>query len=391
MPLSGLRVIDLTDERGIYGAKLLADLGADVVRPEPPEGDPLRQRGPLLAADKTAQTSLWHAFFASNRRFFSLDLNAEEGQKQLNQLLQHADIVLTCDGAFAVEEANLADHLEQRAELIVIDVSSFGAAGPWKNYIAPDLVAGALGGAAATTGDVDTPPLKGFGELNFMVSGVYVAIAALAALAKVRKDGTGQRAGISVHECIASCLEHVLMFYWYAETMQRPEGKVLPRRGALHWSDAYDVVPAQNGSVMLTPAPDFDTQLMWLIEEGVQEDLIDPMYQEPENLRLRVERSMQIMRAWAAGKDARELFLQAQERHCPYGWVLPLEAVAENPQLAARKWYRELTINGQAITAPGVAYHFSDIEGEVEVPLRPHAAAASDAAAILSDLGWSVS
>ena len=391
MPLSGLRVIDLTDERGIYGAKLLADLGADVVRPEPPEGDPLRQRGPLLAADKTAQTSLWHAFFASNRRFFSLDLNAEEGQKQLNQLLQHAHIVLTCDGAFAVEEANLADHLEQRAELIVIDVSSFGTAGPWKNYIAPDLVAGALGGAAATTGDVDTPPLKGFGELNFMVSGVYVAIAALAALAKVRKDGTGQRAGISVHECIASCLEHVLMFYWYAETMQRPEGKVLPRRGALHWSDAYDVVPAQNGSVMLTPAPDFDTQLMWLIEEGVQEDLIDPMYQEPENLRLRVERSMQIMRAWAAGKDARELFLQAQERHCPYGWVLPLEAVAENPQLAARKWYRELTINGQAITAPGVAYHFSDIEGEVEVPLRPHAAAASDAAAILSDLGWSAS
>ena len=391
MPLSGLRVIDLTDERGIYGAKLLADLGADVVRPEPPEGDPLRQRGPLLAADKTAQTSLWHAFFASNRRFFSLDLNAEEGQKQLNQLLQHAHIVLTCDGAFAVEEANLADHLEQRAELIVIDVSSFGTAGPWKNYIAPDLVAGALGGAAATTGDVDTPPLKGFGELNFMVSGVYVAIAALAALAKVRKDGTGQRAGISVHECIASCLEHVLMFYWYAETMQRPEGKVLPRRGALHWSDAYDVVPAQNGSVMLTPAPDFDTQLMWLIEEGVQEDLIDPMYQEPENLRLRVERSMQIMRAWAAGKDARELFLQAQERHCPYGWVLPLEAVAENPQLAARKWYRELTINGQTITAPGVAYHFSDTEGEVELPLRPHAAAASNAAAILSDLGWSAS
>ena len=391
MPLSGLRVIDLTDERGIYGAKLLADLGADVVRPEPPEGDPLRQRGPLLAADKTAQTSLWHAFFASNRRFFSLDLNAEEGQKQLNQLLQHAHIVLTCDGAFAVEEANLADHLEQRAELIVIDVSSFGTAGPWKNYLAPDLVAGALGGAAATTGDVDTPPLKGFGELNFMVSGVYVAIAALAALAKVRKDGAGQRAGISVHECIASCLEHVLMFYWYAETMQRPEGKVLPRRGALHWSDAYDVVPAQNGSVMLTPAPDFDTQLMWLIEEGVQEDLIDPMYQEPENLRLRVERSMQIMRAWAAGKDARELFLQAQERHCPYGWVLPLEAVAENPQLAARKWYRELTINGQTITAPGVAYHFSDTEGEVELPLRPHATAASNAAAILSDLGWSAS
>ena len=390
MPLSGVRVIDLTDERGIYGAKLLADLGADVVRPEPPEGDPLRQRGPLTATT-AAQTSLWHAFFASNRRFFTLDLGTASGLEQFDQLLLRADIVLTCDNAFAVKEADLAERSAQRPELIVIDVSSFGTSGPWKDYLAPDLVAGALAGAAATTGDIDTPPLKGFGELNFMVSGAYVAIAALAALAKVRKDGQGQRAEISVHECIASCLEHVLMFYWYAETMQRPEGKVLPRRGALHWSDAYAVMPAQNGSVMVTPTPDFDTQLMWLIEEGVQEDLIDPKYQEPENLRLRVERSMQILRAWAAGKDARELFLQAQERHCPYGWVLPLEAVAENPQLAARDWYRKLTINDQTITAPGAAYHFSNTKGEIELPLSPHTAAASNAAAILSDLGWSAS
>ena len=66
MPLSGVRVVDLTDERGIYGAKLLADLGADVVRPEPPEGDPLRQRGPWLQTsnddqDRSVATSLWHA------------------------------------------------------------------------------------------------------------------------------------------------------------------------------------------------------------------------------------------------------------------------------------------------------------------------------------------
>ena len=78
MPLSGVRVVDLTDERGIYG-KLLADLGADVVRPEPPEGDPLRQRGPMLQAtnkdqQQQASASLWHAFFASNRHFFQVNL-----------------------------------------------------------------------------------------------------------------------------------------------------------------------------------------------------------------------------------------------------------------------------------------------------------------------------
>ena len=394
MPLSGVRVVDLTDERGIYGAKLLADLGADVVRPEPPEGDPLRQRGPLLQTsnddqDRSVATSLWHAFFASNRRFFKVDLDTTEGRNQLQQLLLHTDIVLTCDRTFAVEQANLEPLQTQRPELVVVDVSSFGHDGPWADYLAPDLVAGALGGAAATTGDIDTPPLKGFGELNFMISGAYVAIAALAALAKVRKDGQGQRASVSVHECIASCLEQVFMFYWYADTLQRPEGKVLPRRGALHWSDAYDVVPAQNGSVMVTPAPDFDTQLMWLIEEGVQEDLIDPKYQEPENLRLRVARSMEVLRSWSAGKDAEELFLQAQERHCPYGWVLPLEAVAENPQLAAREWYRTLTIDENTLSAPGPAFHFSDTQGPIELPFRPHQTAAAQVADILADIGWS--
>ena len=97
------------------------------------------------------------------------------------------------------------------------------------------------------------------------------------------------------------------MFYWYAETMQRPEGKVLPRRGALHWSDAYAVMPAQNGSVMVTPAPDFDTQFNVPIEEGVHEDLIDPKYQEPET-QLYASNARRKFCA-PAGKDARELFL----------------------------------------------------------------------------------
>ena len=149
----------MTDERGIYGAKLLADLGADVVRPEPPEGDPLRQRGPWLQTsiddqDRSVATSLWHAVFASNRRFFKVDLDTTEGRNQLQQLLLHTDIVLTCDRTFAVEQANLKPLQTQRPELVVVDVSSFGHDGPWADYLALDLVAGALGGAAATTGDM---------------------------------------------------------------------------------------------------------------------------------------------------------------------------------------------------------------------------------------------
>jgi crotonobetainyl-CoA:carnitine CoA-transferase CaiB-like acyl-CoA transferase len=384
MALEGVRVIDLTDERGIYGAKLLADLGADMVRPEPITGDSLRARGPLMQGQATQTSSLWHAFFASNRRFVSLDPATSDGRTQLQNLINHAEIVLLCKGAFAVDEADIAAAKLARPELIVIDVSSFGTSGPWADYLGPDIVAGALGGAASTTGDADTPPLKGFGEMNFMISGAYVAIAALSALAHVRATGQGQSVGISVHECIASCLEQVFMFYWYEKTLNRPEGKVLPRRGAMHWSDAYTVLNGKGGSIMATPAPDFDRQLMWWIEEGVHDDLIDPKYMEPENLRARTLRAMEVMTDWVAEKDVEALFFEAQSRHSPYGWVLPLEKVAENPQLEARQWYVPYQIGAETISAPGAPYQFSATPWQ----LNAYRGIGSANEELLNDLNW---
>ncbi len=352
--LSGIKVLDLTDERGIYGVKLLADLGADVVRPEPVAGDPLRQRGPRLK-----DQSLWHTYFASNRRFVTLDPNQSEGSALLAQLVAAADIVVICAGAFCVAEARCPQVLEERPDLVVVDVSSFGDEGPWKDYLAPDLVAGALGGAAATTGDVDTPPLKSFGELNFMVSGTYAAIAALSALLHVRGGGSGQRVGVSVHECIASCLEHVLMWYLYQDKLAGAKGPHLPRQGSLHWSNAYKVMTAKTGSIMVTPAPDFEAQMFWLVEEDAQEDLIDPKYLELENRPLMVQRMMEVLHGWVASKDAQALFHEAQARHAPYGWVLPVDKLATNPQLEARAWFTDYVVAGTTLKGPGAPYQFS--------------------------------
>ena len=144
--LAGIRVVDLTDERAIYGAKLLADLGAQVVRPEPPGGDPLRRRGPLTAAD----ASLWHVFFASNRSFVSMQAG------QLAELAASADVLLSCGGRFADAEVDLDALREANPGLVVIDTTSLGKQGPWANFCAPDLIAGALGGAVATTGGMES-------------------------------------------------------------------------------------------------------------------------------------------------------------------------------------------------------------------------------------------
>jgi len=379
--LSGIKVLDLTDERGIYGVKLLADLGADVVRPEPTSGDPLRQRGPHCK-----DQSLWHTYFASNRRFISVDPSRPHGAALLEQLVAAADIVVVCVGAFCVAEAKLPEVLEQRPGLVVVDVSSFGEEGPWKDYLAPDLVAGALGGAVATTGDVDTPPLKSFGELNFMVSGAYVAIAALSALLHVKSGGPGQRVGVSVHECIASCLEHVLMWYLYQDRLAGATAPHLTRRGSLHWSNAYQVMNAKSGSIMVTPAPDFEAQMFWLVEENAQEDLIDPKYLELENRPLMIQRMMEVLHSWVAGKDAEALFHEAQARHAPYGWVLPVDKLAVNPQLEARSWFADYEVAGTTVKGPGAPYQLS------ATPWRSKLAAGdnipSDPEDLLAAMGW---
>lgn len=351
--LTGVRVIDLTDERGIYGAKLIADLGADVVRPEPRDGDPLRQRGPR-AADGD---SLWFAFFASGRRLLALNPDDPDDRATLQALVQRADIVLTTRGHFAEHVLDLSLARQQNPSLVHVDVSSFGDSGPWRDYLAPDLIAGALGGAVATTGMPDTTPLKTFGELNFMTAGAYAAIAALAALRHARATGTGQRVGVPVHECIASCLEQVLMLSWYGDGMGR--GRILPRQGGTHWSMAFTVMPAQGGAIMVTPLPDFDAQLAWLIEEDAHQDLLDEHYSKPENLPLYIGRMMQVMRDWVANKDPETLFHIAQARHAPYGWVQPIERLADNPQLAARGWWTDYRVGGTQVRGPGAPYALS--------------------------------
>ncbi len=344
-PLGDVRVIDLTDDRGVYAGKLLGDLGAEVIRVEPAAGDPLRRRAPLHENG----SSLWHAFFASSRQFTSGDWDAAA------ELAQSADIVLDCE-RLADPEALLAAN----TGLVIVDVTSFGRSGPWRDYLAPGLVAEALGGVAATSGDADTPPLKLYGDQYAFVAGVYAAIGALAALRHARETGAGQIVRLSVHEALCTILEHVLMWAWYHEHVPFADGPVLPRQGSLHWSSAYVVMQAVGGSIMITPTPDFSRQVAWLVEEGTGLELLDERFSDPANVAEMIMLTMQTLREWVAGKEVELFFHEAQARHHPYGWVMTTPEVAENPQLEARDWWTDYPAGGATAIGPGAPYHFSE-------------------------------
>lgn len=360
--LEQTRVIDLTDARSIYGAKLLADLGANTVRPETTCGDPLRKRGPF---DQESGESLWYLYFCTNRKHFKFDPDDSTQMSLLQSLCANADIVLHSKGAPAANSVDLKQAREVNPELVLIECSSFGEEGPWHDFQAPELVAAALGGTAALTGDVDTPPLKLWGDLNFMISGSYVAVAALAGLYHARRKQQGQSISVPVHECIASCLEHALMWYFCHELFPQSTARVLPRRGSLHWTDMYQVMQAKNGSVMITPLPGTDTQLAWLIEEEVFDDLLDPEFQMPGAHRKYMLRMMEILRSWASQTDAKKLFEEAQARHLPYGIVNHVPDVAQNSQLEARDWWAEYKIGNRTVKGVGAPYQFGKTPVEI--------------------------
>lgn len=354
--LSNVKIIDLTDERAIYGVKLLADLGADVIRLEPRNGDQLRQRGPF---DEITNESLWYAYFGSSRRFLQLDESAADTRTVLDDLVGAADLFVISDHHPFESQLDFSKIQQENPRLVIVECSSFGQDAEWKDYVAPDLVAGALGGSVGVTGDANTPPLKPFGELNFTISGAYVAVAALAGLRAAREFDIGQRIHVPVHECIASCLEHVFMWYMNHSQFPNARAKALERRGSLHWTDMYHVMYARDGAIMVTPTPNIDAQLAWLIEEDAFDDLLDPEYQEPGSRGRYVRRMMDVLRNWVSESEVEPLFFAAQEHHAPYGWVHDVTQVSANPQLEARNWWTQMKFGKRGVKAPGSPYRHS--------------------------------
>jgi crotonobetainyl-CoA:carnitine CoA-transferase CaiB-like acyl-CoA transferase len=385
-PLAAVKAVDLTDERAIYGAKLLADLGADTVRIEPEAGDPLRARGPHLESGPGAGESLWFAYSGSSRTTVHAEPGTDAGRVVVEKLCLEADVVLDNEKlkTYGLDAQQL---IASRPSLVVVATTSFGADGPWSDYLAPELVASALGGLSATCGDADTPPLRPFSELTFSTSGCYAAVSALTGLRHARETGEGQVVDLSVHESVASCLEHVLMWAWYHDEMPRAVGPSLPRQGSVHWSTAYEVMKAKGGSILITPTPDLQKQIAWLVEEGAEQDLLDEKWADPANIADFIERYMQVLREWVATWDVEELFYEAQRRHHPFGWVMAADEVASCPQLVERDWWANYTSGGRKVKGPGAPYHFARTPWQA-TPNVDTGGSATSADNILTAVGW---
>ncbi len=202
--LSPYRVLDLTDEKGYLCGRILADLGADVIKIEPPGGDHARRLGPFHQDVADPERSLFFWAYNLNKRGVTLDLHSEDGRALFRQLVKLSDFVIDSSGPGYLDALGLGYQELSRfnPRIILAAITAFGPTGPYRDYKATDIVGLAMGGMLALSGDPDRAPVRvGVPQAWHQAAAEAVAGVMLAHYHR-ETTGEGQRVDVSMQQSV---------------------------------------------------------------------------------------------------------------------------------------------------------------------------------------------
>ena len=204
--LDGIRVLDLTEDRGQFAGKFLGDLGAEVIKIEKPEGSPSRSVGPFKNDEPGLENSLYFLHFNTNKKGITLNLDHPAGRQIFLRMVKGADVLIEDFEVGKMQSWGL-DYpalREINRRLIFTSVTGFGQTGPYSRYKAPDIVSFATGGMLFTSGAAEEAPVVAPCNQAFHSTSIIAAFGILSALFLRRKTGEGQFVTLSAHEVVAS-------------------------------------------------------------------------------------------------------------------------------------------------------------------------------------------
>ena len=340
-PLTGYRVLDLSGPLGVYCGKLMADMGADVIKVEPPGGDPMRRVGPFVHDKPHLERSLYWFHFNTNKRSITLDISSPEGTDLLLRLAQKADIVLETFKPGYMDSLGLgySDLSTNNDGLVYISVTPFGQTGPYKDYKGSDLVGFAMGGYMYVTGWPHTPPTRLWGSQAYHTASNRAFIGTLLILYDRINTGLGQHIDVSMQEAVAASTEHVNAAYAY-------EDRTAVRAGFKHGGRMTATWKCKDGYCSITTNTEraWDELRAWMDEEGMAGDLMDPKYNDHFILRGTdvMDHIDGIIGEWAMLHSRHEIHEWGQSRHNPFGYAATPPEMIENPQLWDREFFTKV-------------------------------------------------
>jgi benzylsuccinate CoA-transferase BbsE subunit len=363
--LAGIRVLDLAGPFGNYCGKLFSDLGAEVVLAEPAAGAPTRSQEPLTAEGE----SLVFGYQNAGKR----SVVAEPGSSALQALVADADVVIGSGAAAwpAGWGIDLEALRREQPASVIVSITPFGLAGPYAGWDGTDIVCLALGGLLALGGYGDGAPLQAAGEQALQAAELYGAVGGMLAVLHAEASGQGQLVDVSAQETVSTALEHAIQYYDLEGTVRsRPTGR---QRGA-----GAGLFRCADGWVYLfvggiASGRFWERFTRWMLDEAVPEasGLQEPRWQErayvdSEEAKDRFAASFE---GFAADRGKESLYAEGQARGIPIAPVRSPAEVVASPQLAHRRFFRDITMpSGARVTAPGAPYVLSRTPWEVVAP-----------------------
>lgn len=336
-PLSGVRVLDLADETGLPCTRFLADLGADVIKVERPGGDATRARPPFAGDRPDPERSLYFLHWNANKRGITLDLDTPDGQELFGLLASTADVVVetfrpgTMDAWGLGYEALAAVN----PRIVVTSITIFGQTGPYRGYNGDELIAFALGGVMALSGEPGGPPCLAPGDLASGMASMHAALATQVALLHRLKSGRGQHIDASVVDAAAHVGGYSVPYYSYYQ-------RKAERDTHAHTSfELHDVYPCKDGGVRVyvLVRDHWRNFLEWI---GSPEELRDPLFEDQEMRRDNRDLIDPYVKEFTKGFTKREFYAAGQGRHLAMSPMNTPAEFVESEQTKGREFFVEL-------------------------------------------------
>ncbi len=351
-PLAGLRVLELgAFIAGPFAGQLLGDLGADVIKIEPPAtGDIMRRYGVRVDGK-----SLWWPAIARNKRSVAIDLRDERGSALVRTIAARCDVVLENFKPGTIERFGLSyDALaHDNRGAILVHVSGFGQSGPRASEPGFGSIGEAMGGIRYTTGEPDRPPARTGVSIGDSLAGLFAVIGTLSALHERTRSGRGQEVDVAIYEAVMAIMESTVADYEIGGVVRSRHGGVLrdvAPSNAYPTADGRDVVIAANA----------DAVFARLCDAMQRDDLKRDLATHEARSALQDWLDGEIA-AWTRTQASDDLLARMRAHDVPAGAINSAVELTTDPHIAARDMIVRLA--GTAMT--GIVPKFSRTPGAI--------------------------
>jgi benzylsuccinate CoA-transferase BbsE subunit len=371
--LKELKVLDLTTEAGWLCGKMLGDLGADVIKVEPPGGDPGRHRGPFYKKTPDPEKSLFWFALNANKRGVTLNIESREGRDLMTKLVQETDCIVESFAPGALEKLHL-DYTSLKKinpGVILTSISPFGQEGPRKDWKASDLVCMAMGGFLHLCGAPDRAPVGVSLPHGYFFAGADAAVGTMIAYYHREQTGVGQWVDVSIQQSVAmTCFNSVP--WWQLQKVIQGRMGAFRKIGLFGGLVLRQTWPCKNGFVIfILTAGAFGARTNQLLTEWMDSEGMAPEFMKKMDWKTLDAKNMAPDFVKAFDEHVMKFFLSHTKEELYEGAVrkgmqlypvYDCAALAESPQLRAREAWQpvEHPELGITMTYPGAWVKMSE-------------------------------